>query len=251
MPKHNFRAVVLDLFDTLVKWDPTLLPEIEWRGRRLRSTIAYQIEALRSRLDDFDSERWLDTYHSVMQEILAEREQRGIEITCDERFALALKRFDPSIGERFPTLVRELTQSHMKHVRRVTSAPPERVAAVTRIAPQYRLGLLSNFDDSETGHQILDDTGISHLFAGVIISADVGLRKPNPMIFERMLKLIGTPAEEILFVGDTFEHDVAASKRAGMRAAWINPSGAAVPEGALKPDFVIGDLGELPFVLGC
>jgi FMN phosphatase YigB (HAD superfamily) len=251
MASHKFSAVVLDLYDTLVRWDPAQLPEVEWRGRKFRSTDPFQIEILKPRFGDtFDLERWLDAYHSVVVEVMAERESGETETTCDERFVRALTRFGMPPGAAMAALTRELTQVHMSHVRRVTSAPAERVAAVRKIAPHYRLGLLSNFDDSRTGHEVLSDTGVAHLFEAVIISADVGMRKPNPKIFERMLAMLSLPAGEILFVGDTPEHDVAGAARVGMRTAWISAGKGPWPAEMPPPDFVIADLAELPAIVG-
>ncbi len=252
MARIEFRAVVLDLYDTLVRWDPSQLPEIEWRGRRFRSTDPFQIEILSARLgDEFDPGRWLDAYHGVVQEIFAQRERDGIEITCHERFIRALGRFGMGSDPRSYALARELRQIHMGHVRRVTSAPPHRVAAVRQIAPHFQLGLLSNFDDSETGREVLLDTGVADLFDAVIISAEVGLRKPNPKIFQQMLAMLGVPASQTLFVGDTPEHDIVGAARVGMRTAWISGGKGAWPEAMPAPDFVIADLCDLPAIVGC
>jgi len=252
MARREFAAVVLDLYDTIVRWDPAQLPEVEWRGRKFRSTEPFQIEILQPRFGyQLDVERWLGVYHSVVEEIMAEREQGEIETTCDERFVRALTRFGMPPGDQMARLARELTQVHMRHVRRVTSAPAERVAAVRKIAPHYRLGLLSNFDDSRTGHEVLSDTGVSHLFEAVIISADAGMRKPNPKIFEQMLAMLSLAAGEVLFVGDTPQHDVVGPARVGMRTAWISAGKGPWPEGLSAPDYVIGDLAELPALLGC
>ena len=42
MAKHRFKAVVLDLFDTLVKWEPNRLPLMELRGQQVRTTMPWQ-----------------------------------------------------------------------------------------------------------------------------------------------------------------------------------------------------------------
>ncbi len=251
MAEREFNAVVLDLYDTLVRWDPAQLPEVEWRGRKFRSTDPFQIEILQPRFEyKLNVERWLDAYHSVVGEIMAEREQGETETTCDERFVRALTRFGMPPGAAMAALARELTQVHMRHVRRITSAPAERVAAVRKIAPHYRLGLLSNFDDSRTGHAVLSDTGVSHLFEAVIISANVGMRKPNPKIFARMLAMLSLPPGEVLFVGDTPQHDIVGAARVGMRTVWISGGKGPWPEGMPAPDFVIAGLDELPAIVG-
>jgi putative hydrolase of the HAD superfamily len=119
-----------------------------------------------------------------------------------------------------------------------------------KLAKRLRLGLVSNFDDSETGHLIMHDTGIRDLFDAVIISADTGYRKPNPLIFKRILEILRLEPADILFVGDTPLDDVMGSKGVGMHSAWIRTGGRELPEGIPAPDIVISDLAELPDVLG-
>lgn len=249
MAEHEFRAVVLDLFDTLVNWDPNRLPLFEWHGREVHSTIPWILPKLEAALGAaYDRDRFVTAYMSVYEEINAERERAGVEITCFERFARTLTRLGID-GARRGELAESLARIHMGGVRAATAAPAHRVAAVKRLAKKYRLGLLSNFDDSRTGWEIMADTGIRGSFEAIIISADVGIRKPNPKIFEQMLAMLKLRAHEVLFVGDTPHHDVAGAKNVGMRAAWIRRHALPLPEGVPEPDFVLDDLAELPDLL--
>ncbi len=250
MAEPIFKAVVLDLFDTLVTWEPARLPTIEWRGRSFRSTMPWLVPRLREAFDaNFDLDAYLDTYHAVVAEITAERERALIEITCHERFVRTLGRLGLTEGDELHALARDLTRIHMAGVRSITSAPPEYVAAVRRIAPSHRLGLLSNFDDSQAGREILADTGVSHLFEAVIISADLALRKPNPLIFQRMLEMLRLGPEQILFVGDTPREDVSGARNAGIPTAWLSRGKGPLPEGIPEPDFILNDLTGLPALL--
>jgi putative hydrolase of the HAD superfamily len=54
-------------------------------------------------------------------------------------------------------------------------------------------------------------------------SADDGLRKPNRYIFEVAIKKMGLPAEDIWFVGDRLDNDVAGAIDAGLCPVWYNP----------------------------
>ena len=251
MARREFAAVVLDLYDTIVRWDPAQLPILEWQGRQVRSTAPWLLPRVRECFGGrIEPEAWLEAYHAVYREVIEERDAKSIEITCQERFARTFARLGIADGALHQIAV-DLTRLHMAGVRRITSSPEERTWAVRRLAPFYRLGLLSNFDDSQTGQEVLFDTGISHLFEAVIISADTGLRKPNPKIFEQMLARLGIAASQILFVGDTPRDDIAGAAGVGMRTAWISAGKGPWPEGLSAPDYVIGDLAELPALLGC
>jgi len=189
-------------------------------------------------------------HDSVYSDIFSQRMlAEAIEITCNERFERTLKKLELGDGEA-KLLAAHLRGIHMARVREVTHAPQARLDAMRQIAAHYRLGLISNFDDAETGHLIVTDTGIRELFDAVIISADTGVRKPNPIIFESILEMMKLAPSDILFVGDTPHDDVLGAKQAGMHAAWINRRGIALPEDVPAPDIVIADLADLPTALG-
>jgi FMN phosphatase YigB (HAD superfamily) len=248
----RFRALVLDLFDTLVRWDAERIPQLEWRGRLIRSTAPLVFPVLEEALGArFDRDAYLEAHDAVYREIFAERagDEDAVEVTCLERFTRTLERMGLRDGATAALALR-LRTIHMGWVRRITAAPPERAAAVRALGPHYRLGLLSNFDDAETGHLIVQDTGVREHFDVVMISAEVGLRKPNPRIFERMAAALLLEPREILFVGDTVRDDVLGAKRAGMCAAWINRDRLPLPEGVPAPDLEIADLADLPAALG-
>jgi HAD superfamily hydrolase (TIGR01549 family) len=249
--ERRYKAVVIDLFDTLVTWNPDALPLMQFRGREIRSTTPLLYPALETALGPrFDREKFSEAHASVYAEIFAERAKiDAVEISCLERFSRTLKILDVD-EEQAASLAENLRRIHMGRVREVTKAPPARIDAMKRIAKHHRVGLISNFDDSETGHLIMHDTGIRELFDAVIISADTGYRKPNPLIFKEILDAMKLEPADVLFVGDTPADDVLGSKGVGMHSAWIRTRGRELPEGIPAPDIVISDLAELPAALG-
>lgn len=251
MVNGEVKAVVFDLFDTLVKWEPERLPLLHWRERSTHSTLPWILPSLEERMGArFELERFLTVYHDVIDEINAEREREGIEITCQQRFARTLERLGYADPAERDLLAFHVTRVHMDGVRKVTFAPPERAHAVRRLAPHFRLGLLSNFDDAQCGREVLLDTGVADLFEAVIISAEAGLRKPNPIIYQRILAMLRLEPGAVLFVGDTPREDVLGPRQAAMRVAWVNRRGIPLPEGIPAPDLTVADIAELPALLG-
>ena len=254
MADYDFKAIVLDLFDTIVTWNPAGLESMTWRGREIRTTMPLLFPVLAEALGDrFERERFMDAHYDVYQEIFSERASSEIEITCHERFVRTLQRlYAEGLAEReLVELAELLRKTHMARVRAVTKAPPARIEAVRRLSTRFRLGLLSNFDDSATGYEIVEDTGLGDLFEIIVISAEFRLRKPHTALFQRLLDTLGLAPEPVLFVGDTAHEDVAGAKRAGIPVAWINKHQQPFPEGIAPPEITIGDLTELPDLLGC
>jgi HAD superfamily hydrolase (TIGR01509 family) len=110
-------------------------------------------------------------------------------------------------------------------------------------AAGLRLGVISNFGAHLTG--VLERFKIDVYFDFVIVSAAVGVAKPDPRIFHLAVEASGRPPERLLYVGDHVGDDVEGARAAGVDAVLID-RGERQP-GALCPR--IGSLGELlPYV---
>lgn len=101
-----------------------------------------------------------------------------------------------------------------------------------------RLGLVSNTASPEwLLRPVLERQGLVERLDSVVLSSEVGKRKPHPAIFERALNELRVAAEESLFVGDRLEADVLGASRAGMRtvqALWFRADDVDVDA---EPDF--------------
>jgi putative hydrolase of the HAD superfamily len=92
-----------------------------------------------------------------------------------------------------------------------------------------RLAVVSNWDVSL--HDVLERTGLRGLVDAVVISAELGVAKPDPAIFRAALDRLGAAAEGAVHVGDSLEHDVAGARAAGLEAVLVARNGAAAPAG--------------------
>jgi putative hydrolase of the HAD superfamily len=92
-----------------------------------------------------------------------------------------------------------------------------------------RLAVVSNWDVSL--HDVLERTGLRPLVDAVVISAELGVAKPDPAIFRAALDRLGAAADGAVHVGDSLEHDVAGARAAGLEAVLVARNGAAAPDG--------------------
>jgi putative hydrolase of the HAD superfamily len=99
---------------------------------------------------------------------------------------------------------------------------------------------------------LLELQGLVARVDAVVLSSEVGKRKPHAAIFERALAELGIAAEEALFVGDRLYHDVLGAARVGMRtvqARWFrvdeHPLGAEPDFRADRPGDVLDLVGGL------
>jgi HAD superfamily hydrolase (TIGR01509 family) len=80
----------------------------------------------------------------------------------------------------------------------------------------YRLGLVSRTVSSLEVPQAFDKLQLSHCFETVILSCVVGIRKPNPAIFNLALADLGVSPHTTAYVGDRPDRDVAGARSAGI-----------------------------------
>ena len=111
------------------------------------------------------------------------------------------------------------------------------------------LGLVTN-GAGVTQRSALRQMGIEDLFAAVIVSAEVGVVKPDPKIFEIALSLLGSTAGEAVNVGDRLSTDVAGAAAAGIRAVWLNRAGRVRNPRDPAPCAEIATLSRLPGLIG-
>jgi putative hydrolase of the HAD superfamily len=126
---------------------------------------------------------------------------------------------------------------------------------LARLQARFALGVCSNFSHAATARRVLEEHRLAGAFRAVVVSEEVGLRKPRPEIFVALLEALGVEPGAVLHVGDRLEEDVAGAAALGMRTAWITrrcPDVAGTLRGhrGPAPDHVIADLAELPALLG-
>ena len=84
----------------------------------------------------------------------------------------------------------------------------------------------------------------------VFISDQIGISKPNPKLYQVALADLGLRAPEVMYVGDSPEHDVAPPRSLGMVTVWARRGAKHGLEGsAIVPDHVVADFVELRGVL--
>jgi len=83
------------------------------------------------------------------------------------------------------------------------------------------LAVVSNWDVLLP--EVLSLMGVSPYLDAVFVSAALGVKKPDPAIYERALAELGLSPEEVLFVGDRPDADYEVPRRLGMKALLVSP----------------------------
>ena len=97
-----------------------------------------------------------------------------------------------------------------------------------QLAAQYPMMLVSNFYGNID--EVLREYGIRHLFKGIIESAVVGVRKPNPTLFRLGVDALELKPEEVLVVGDSLRKDIEPAEHLGCAVLWLKGKGWTADE---------------------
>lgn len=107
---------------------------------------------------------------------------------------------------------------------RVARTSVEKAAPVlAKLAAEYPLVMVSNFYGNL--NSVLKEFGIAHYFQSVVESAVVGVRKPDPAIWQLGVEAQGFLPHECVAVGDSYSKDILPAKATGAKAIWLNVAG--------------------------
>jgi putative hydrolase of the HAD superfamily len=113
------------------------------------------------------------------------------------------------------------------------------------LAGQYRLAALS---DAQRAWALpeLRAVGLDRFFETVVVSGDLGYRKPDRRIFTLALEGMGCLPQEVLFVGNDMYRDVHGAQQLGMRTVYFASNQGRRRYKETEADYIIYQVKELP-----
>ena len=115
---------------------------------------------------------------------------------------------------------------------------------------QGRVYLVSNAQSCFTIDE-LRTTGLYDLFDGILISSDVGVKKPFPDIFRLAFEKFGITPEESIYIGNDMRDDILGASRVGMKTMYIEtPQSGSYPDLDLpEPTYTVKNHLEMKMLL--
>lgn len=225
MGMDQIKAITFDLDGTLAhgaldseKYEKSLidyLKEIGYSGERAKLNKARQ----------------------AMLEKMRKSQARNIEL-----------RFDLLYSNLLYELGLEITQERLDHIEdlynrfyRIEIFPGVK-EMLENLSGKYKLSIVANAitNVSKLALQKLD---LVKYFDYIVLSRDLGVRKPDLEIFVYALRSMWVKGSETVHVGDSLEDDVQGGKNAGMKTVWIKGNEEVTN---IHPDYVISKITELP-----
>jgi len=111
------------------------------------------------------------------------------------------------------------------------------------LSSQYKLAMVSN-TMSDQPKLLLRESKMDKYFDLMVCSRDLGVRKPNPEIFNIVLDKLGVNPSEAVHVGDSVEADMIGAQKSGITGIWIK-----TPDQQPWSGYAIGSICELSSLL--
>lgn len=89
------------------------------------------------------------------------------------------------------------------------------------LKPKYQLHIITN-GFKEIQYKKLTVSKLLPYFNKIITSESVGVKKPNPKIFEHALLVANTKKDEVIMIGDSIEADIEGALNFGVKAIHCN-----------------------------
>ncbi len=204
----------------------------------------------------FQNIEWIffDVGSTLVDESLAYKHRiedviRGTEITYEEFTEVMMSFYRRNLKGDLET---------MKHFG-LTKTPwhtederlyPDAASCLAELHTRYKIGVIAN-QSLGTAHR-LRAFGVLDYIDLVVASAEEGVAKPDPRIFEIALERAGCRPEQAIMVGDRLDNDIAPANAMGMKTIWIKQGFGqySTPRTeAEQADWVVENLSELLVLL--
>ncbi|HYA03308.1 MAG TPA: HAD family hydrolase [Syntrophobacteria bacterium] len=218
---NQIKAVGFDLFNTLIT--------VELSARR--ESLNRLTDALRASGLDVDRDPFVRAHGEAALRHLEQTRVDGRETHNRFWISTALNSLGHRVGPEDLRIGRAVEAYFSAYIE-ASHLIPETKEMLVALTGGYRLGLLSNFTHAPAAVEVIHRHGLTPYFDAVVISGEVGYRKPHPLVFQMLVDQLGVAKEEIAFVGDDAEADVSGADRAGLRPIWTT----YVQERLMPPD---------------
>jgi putative hydrolase of the HAD superfamily len=144
-------------------------------------------------------------------------------------------------------IIRETLHTIFQEVLDESQLCPGAVETIKQLRQKYKVGLVTNNSSSDHVWWTLRKFRMKPLFQIIIISAEIGLRKPHLGIFTLALKQMHSKPSQTVYIGDSETADIIGAKNAGMKTILIKRD--PQPELHTTPDGIVEELPQIPYII--
>lgn len=206
----NIKAIGFDLFNTLLTVEPSALED----------ALENLIVSLSMNGLPVDKKSFKQAYRESALRFIQRTRLNGRETHNRFWISEALKSHGYKVAPD-DSRIGKAVEAYFSAFQGRCSLIPGTIGTLKTLKTSYRLGLLSNFTHPPAIREIIGSLGLVTHFDTLLISGELGYRKPHPLVFEQLIHELGVKPEQILYVGDDPEADIMGAKQAGIRPVWF------------------------------
>jgi len=121
---------------------------------------------------------------------------------------------------------------------------PEAVAVLDDLSRDHRLALVTN-GAPDVQREKLGRAALAQYFSAIVISAELGVGKPDRRIFAAALDAIGARADTAVMIGDSLPRDIGGARDAGLRSIWVDRGDVVSKPDDPMPDARVAALSQI------
>lgn len=129
--------------------------------------------------------------------------------------------FDAINVEVEDAIINKLSEDYITYLSTFNHLFPNTISVLDYLAKNYTLHIITN-GFHEVQEKKMRNANIFKYFKTVTDSEMVGVKKPNPEIFEFALQQANASKDESVMIGDSLEADVFGAINSGIQAIWYN-----------------------------
>ncbi|MDN3642177.1 YjjG family noncanonical pyrimidine nucleotidase [Lutimonas halocynthiae] len=126
-------------------------------------------------------------------------------------------------------LIHLLSEEYITYLANHNALFENAIPVLEYLQPKYKMHIITNGFE-EVQHRKLKNSNLLPFFDEIITSEKVGVKKPNPRIFEYALDITGAVNGESVMIGDNFEADILGAKNMGMQVIFCKFNGESATE---------------------
>jgi 2-haloacid dehalogenase len=211
----KYKTVLFDLDDTIFDY------QYARRSALRKLNDHYHLTTIPIEVFEKIHQHYLDrTFNRVLAKTITSAESRK------ERMLLLFRHFGHSITERETDEADAVYRDAYNKNRRCIPGVYELIQALKK---HGKIGIITNGLKADQ-HEKIKICQLDNEIDYIIISEEIGSKKPEKEFFLKTLKIINNARNECIVVGDSWEADISGAYQCGIKSIWLNRYAEPCPD---------------------
>ena len=167
-----------------------------------------------------DVNKFLNEYHPVNRKYWEMYRENKVS-KADLRFYRLSDTFDKLNYKLDHNVINKLAVDYIEHLSDFNNLIPNSLPVLDTLKLKFNMHIITN-GFKEVQKRKLIKSNLAHYFKTVTISEDVGVKKPNKLIFNHAIKSAKAKIENSIMIGDNYTADILGANKIGMKAIYFN-----------------------------